>query len=340
MRRSTLIVLVIILIVLIVAGFFITDPDSGKQLLVDLGLAEPTQEGYVLSGLVEAQVTTLSSEIGGRVMEFLVSEGTHVETGETLARVDSSQVELELEASEARLGSAQAQLDMVMAEPRDVDIAVAQAAVSQAQAVRDGSLTALEDARNSTPESLRDEQVAVAEAALEQAEANLQIAQTALETLQNGASDTTIDSASAAVASAEADVERLQEVIDKQTLSSPIESVVHDIFLLPGEYALPGEAIISIADISEVEVTVFMPESDLNQASLGDIVEVKFNAYPDQSYVGVVTYISDRAEFTPRNVQTPDERVILVYPIRIRIANPGGDLKPGLSVDVIFGGES
>lgn len=340
MRRTTLIVLVIILLLLIAVGFFITDPDLGNQILVDLGLAEPAQAGYVLSGLVEAQVTVLSSQIGGEVTEIYVSEGMHVEAGEALASVDSSLVNLELEAAKARLEFAQAQLEMIKAGPRDVDVAVIQAAVSQAQALRDGARTALEDARQSIPESLRDERVALAEAGLERTEVNLRVAQDELETLIEGATETAIDSATASVVSAQAEVDRLAEVSDRQTIVAPIEGLVSDIFILPGEYALPGQSIVSIVDISQVEVTVYMPEFDLDQANLGDFVQVQFAAFPDRSYLGVVSHISDQAEFTPRNIQTPDERVILVYPIKIRIANPGDDLKPGLTVDVIFGGGS
>lgn len=340
MRRSTLIVLLIVLGILIVAGFFISDPDLGEQLLVDLGLREPAQEGYLLSGLVEAQMTLLSSENGGRVMDIFALEGSQVENGELLASLDSTIIEPELEASEARLEFAHARLDLVEEGAREVDIAVAEAAVTQALAVRNGALIAVEDARVSRPENLRDERVAVAEALLNQADANMVIAEIVRDALLVGASEARIDSATAAVVSAEAEVAQLLAVINKQKIFAPKDAVVLDVFLLPGEYALPGQAILSISDIREVEATVYVPEFDLNWTNLGDIVEVRFNAYPDRRYVGVVKYISDRAEFTPRNIQTPEERVILVYPVTVRIANPEGDLKPGLSVDVIFGGDS
>ncbi len=340
MRRSTLIVLLIILGILIVVGFFITDPELSEQILVDLGISEPTHEGYVLFGLVEAQVTHLSSKNGGRVMEIFVSEGSRVESEEVLARLDSSLIESELEASRARLEFAQAELEMIESGPREVDLAVAEAAVAQAQIVRDAALIALEDAHESGPESLRDEQVAVAEAIRDQADASLRIADSVLLALRRGASTSEIDRASALVEGAEAESALLQATIAEQELIAPMEAVVLDIFLLPGEQALPGQTVFTLADIREVEVTVFMPEYDLNWAQLGDIVKVKFDALPDRKYAGVVVHISDRAEFTPRNIQTPEERVILVYAVTVRIANPGGDLKPGLTVDVIFGGGS
>jgi HlyD family secretion protein len=189
------------------------------------------------------------------------------------------------------------------------------------------------------PVSLRDEQVAVAEALLNQADASLIIAEAARDALLAGASEANIDSATAATVIAESEVARLEAVIERQKLIAPKEAVVLDVFLLPGEFALPGQAILSMADIREVDVTVYVPEFDLNWVNLGDIVDVKFDAYPDRRYAGVVIYISNRAEFTPRNIQTPEERVILVYPVTVRIANPEGDLKPGLSIDVIFGGD-
>jgi HlyD family secretion protein len=155
-----------------------------------------------------------------------------------------------------------------------------------------------------------------------------------------GATEAEIDSVEALVEASEAEVARFEAMIDKQTIDAPLDAVVLELFLSPGEVAIPGQPLLSLTNLNELRVTVYIPEFDLNWASIGDLVEVRFSAYPDKQYAGVVVHISDRAEFTPRNVQTPDERVILVFAVKIRIANPGGDLKPGLTVDVIFGGES
>lgn len=340
MKRSNLIILLIILGILIAIGFFISDPETGEQILVALGLKESTQQGYVLSGLVEAQVTILSSEYGGKVLEVSASEGEEVEEGELIARLDDSMMRSQLDAANAQLDIASASLEMVEAGPRRIEVDVAEANVALARAVRDGALLSIEDARNSDPISLRDERIAVAQASLDQTEANLRIAESVLNQLVSGSTQTRLDSALAGEAIAAAEVARLETMVGRQNLTAPMDAVVLDVHLLPGEIALPGQPIVSLTDISEVEVTVYVPEFDLNWMSLGEIIEVKFDAYPDRSYVGVVIHISDRAEFTPRNIQTPEERVILVYPVTVRIANPGGDLKPGLTVDVIFGGGS
>lgn len=340
MRKATVITLLIILIVLIIAGFFITDPELGEQILVDLGLSETIQEGYVLSGLIEAQVTYLSSENGGRLERVLVAEGEAVEEGEDLILLDQSLLEPELEAAVARFDFAQAQLEMVESGPREVDFDVLEAAVHQAEAIKEAALIALEDARDYEPFRLRDEQMSIAQASLDQANANLLIVELTLERLRVGATEAEIDSIEALVEASKAEVARFEAMIDKQTIVAPLDAVVLDIFLSSGEVAIPGQALLSLTNLNELQVTVYIPEFDLNWASIGDLVEVRFSAYPDKQYAGVVVHISDRAEFTPRNVQTPDERVILVFAVKIRIANPGGDLKPGLTVDVHFGGES
>ena len=340
MRRATVITLLIILIILVIAGFFITDPELGDQILVDLGLSEPVQEGYVLSGLIEAQVTYLSSENGGRLEQVLTAEGDAVEQGEDLIFLDQSLLEPVYDAAVARLDFAQAQLEMVESGPRDVDLDVVEAGVHLAEAVKQAAFIALEDARDYEPFRLRDEQISIAQAVLDQADANLLIAESTLERLRVGATEAEIDSVEALVEASEAEVTRFVVMIDKQTIVAPLDAVVLDIFLSPGEVAIPGQPLLSLTNLNELQVTVYVPEFDLNWVSVGELIEVRFSAYPDKQYAGVVVHISDRAEFTPRNVQTPDERVILVFAVKIRIANPGGDLKPGLTVDVIFGGES
>lgn len=340
MRKATVITLLIILIVLIIAGFFITDPELGEQILIDLGLSETIHEGYVLSGLIEAQVTYLSSENGGRLERVLVAEGEAVEEGEDLILLDQSLLEPELEAAVARLDFAQAQLEMVESGLPEVDFDVVKAAVHQADAIKEAALIALEDARDYEPFRLRDEQMSIAQASLDQANANLLIVELTLERLRVGATEAEIDSIEALVEASVAEVARFEAMIDKQTIVAPLDAVVLDIFLSSGEVAILGQPLLSLTNLNELRVTVYIPEFDLNWASIGDLVEVRFTAYPDKQYTGVVVHISDRAEFTPRNVQTPDERVILVFAVKIRIANPGGDLKPGLTVDVHFGGES
>jgi len=103
-----------------------------------------------------------------------------------------------------------------------------------------------------------------------------------------------------------------------------------------GEVALPGVPLLTVADLSSVTLTVYVPESQYGTLSLGQSVSVSVDTFPDETFTGTVNFINDQAEFTPKNVQTQKERVNLVYAIKIALPNPDGKLKPGMPADVVF----
>ena len=337
MRRPPIAILIILLIVLIGLGYFMTNPESAQDVLVGLGLAEAEQKGYMVSGMLEAQVTYLAGVNGGRVLELNVSEGQRVGKGEVLARLDTSFIAPLLEASQARYDASQAQLNLFLADPREVDLEAAQAALDLAQTIKESATQALEDATEFAPEQVRDEQIAIAQAALDQAQAGVDLAQATLDGLEEGATQNEIAAAQALVDAAEADVNSQKSTLDGQEITAPSGGVILEIFALPGELSLPGQSIFALADMDTLELRVYIPEADLGWARIGDDVEIIVDAYPERVFSGKVIYIADEAEFTPRNVQTPEERVILVYEIRIRVPNSGGELKTGLPAQVTFG---
>jgi HlyD family secretion protein len=335
MRRTTIALLIILLVVLVALSYILTNPDKGKQLLVDLALATPEAQGYSVSGMLEAQVYRLATEGTGRVEELLVDEGGKVLEGRVVARLEMPLLEAELSGAKARYALAKARLDLVEAGPRQVDLAVARAHVDQAEAIWKGALQALEDARESD-ENIRDAQITLAQAGVDRAEASLNAARTALDTLKEGATAYDIAAAQAGVDAAAAEVGRLEDQLSHREIKAPSDGVILEHILQPHELALAGWPVVTMADLSELELTVYLPEADLNWAQAGDQVMVRVDAYPERIFSGKVIHISDQAEFTPRNVQTPEERVILVYAVRILVANPGGALKSGLPAEATF----
>jgi HlyD family secretion protein len=337
MGRIPIAILIVLLILLIGLGYFMTNPDSAQEVLVNLGLAEPVREGYSVTGVLEAQVTYLAGVNGGRVIEIHVAEGRRVEEGDVLVTLDTTLMEPLLDVAQARYEAAKAQLDMLLAVPRDVDLAVAEAALDLAFAVKEGATQALEDAREFAPEQVRDDQIALAQAGVERAQAEVDLAQANLTALERGASENEISAAKASVDAIEVDVNSQKSKMEGQVILAPSSGVILEIFMLPGELSLPGQSILALADLDTLEVSVYIPEADLGWAKIGDDVDLSVDAYPERIFRGEVVSIADEAEFTPRNVQTPEERVILVYEVRILISNSGGELKPGLPVEVTFG---
>jgi multidrug resistance efflux pump len=102
-----------------------------------------------------------------------------------------------------------------------------------------------------------------------------------------------------------------------------------------GELAAPGAPLFILADLDEVTLTVYVPEAELDQVSLGQTVEVTVDAY-DKVFIGQVTHIASQAEFTPKNVQTQEERVHMVFAVKVRLENIDHELKPGMPADAAF----
>ncbi len=200
----------------------------------------------------------------------------------------------------------------------------------------DGALTALEDAKDA-PWRVRDEQVAIAQAGVDQAQAALEASEVVLRALEESPQEDDVNTARAAVDAAAAELAQFEDRISRAEIRSPIDGVLLERIFLPGELVMPGWPVATVADLSQLEVSVYLPEADLGWANVGDLVQVRVDAYPERNFPGLIIHISDQAEFTPRNVQTPEERVILVYKVRVLVPNPGRALKPGLPADVTFG---
>jgi HlyD family secretion protein len=178
--------------------------------------------------------------------------------------------------------------------------------------------------------------VAQAEAAYQSALAEVDVAQARLESLKAGPRAEQIVVAEAQVRQAEAGLVALNVQRDKYTLSAPlagwaVERVAHE-----GEMAVPGATLLTLADLTNVTLTVYVPEPDIDTVAIGQKVTVLVDAFPDTPFSGTITYISDEAEFTPKNIQTKEERVNTVFAVKIRLENEDQRLKPGMPADAIL----
>lgn len=179
-------------------------------------------------------------------------------------------------------------------------------------------------------------QVAQASGSLQTAKAALERANAELARLEAGPRDEDLQVADAQIAQIEAQIEALDIQIDKLAIRAPLSGVVLEQAIHVGELASPGIPLITLADLSTVELRVYLPADQYGSVSLGQEVEVTVDSFPGRIFEGVVVLIADEAEFTPRNVQTREERVNLVYGITIRIENPDEALKPGVPADARF----
>jgi HlyD family secretion protein len=136
------------------------------------------------------------------------------------------------------------------------------------------------------------------------------------------------------VAAAALDAAKSQ--FDERLIKAPVSGTVLVRAVEAGELAIVGSAIVTMADLREVYLTVYLAEKDVGKVNLGEEVMVYVDSYPNEKFTGKISYISDKAEFTPKVIQTKEERVTQVFAIKIKIANPENKLKPGMPADAEF----
>ncbi len=139
-----------------------------------------------------------------------------------------------------------------------------------------------------------------------------------------------------AVQQAEANLGLLDTQIGKLTVYAPMDGVVLTRNVEPGEFVQPGASAITMANLNELTITVYVPEDRYGQISLGQKATVSVDSFPNATFNATVSFISDQAEFTPRNVQTVEGRSATVYAVKLKVSDPEGKLKLGMPADVVF----
>jgi hypothetical protein len=178
--------------------------------------------------------------------------------------------------------------------------------------------------------------VAQAKAAYQTALAQIGVAQAQLEILKPGARSEQIAMAEAQVKQAEASLAALQVQRDQHTLVAPLDGWVVEQPAHEGEMATPSATLLTLADLNHLTLTVYVTEPKVGQVAIGQTVPVFVDAFPGQPFTGYITFISDQAEFTPRNIQTKEERANTVFAVKIKLDNLDQQLKPGMPADAIL----
>jgi HlyD family secretion protein len=172
-----------------------------------------------------------------------------------------------------------------------------------------------------------------AQMAYQQAGAAEKTAEAKLAAVKAGPRPEEVAIAQAKVQQAEAALSRLQVQLDKMTLTAPRDGIVTERPANPGELAALGATLMNLGDLDRLTLTVFIPETQIGRVRVGQTAHVTVDAYPGQVFKGMVTFITMEAEFTPKNVQTKEERVNLVFAAKISLDNPDHRLKPGMPAD-------
>lgn len=302
------------------------------------------------SGYVEATETHVASRVAGRVEDVRVDEGDRVSAGDVLVSLSTAEIALAVRRAAAERAHAQAQLQVLLAGARPEDLDVAQAQLDGAIAERTAAEAELLTAQAEVARFERlvrngagaqkplDDAVAhrdQAAARLSGSTNAVRAAEASLARARAGARPEELQVARARVETADAQIAALEHDREEATVRAPTDGVVATRLVQPGELMSPGQPLLVLIDLDRAWVNAYVEEPLVPDLRLGQAASVMTDA--GDELPGRVTFISPRAEFTPRNVQTSEERAKLVYRVKVTVDNRQGILKPGMPAEVRFG---
>lgn len=287
-----------------------------------------------LSGNIEAHESLVSFKVPGRIVELPVDEGMTMKPGELLARLDNDDYRQQVAVDDAGERVRNRQLVLGLAGSRVQDIEAARQSVVDAQADLDqkkkdfSRYEALYE-KDEIAGQTRDQ----AATAVTRAQTTLERAEQIYNELVEGTRKEELDVDRSNVRQALQNLQMSRIRLSYTVLRSPFAGVVLGRQAELGEVVSPGTPIVTLADLDHIWLRVYLPETDLGKLCWGQEVDVRTDTYPGKVYRGRVSVIASDAEFTPKSVQTEQERVTLVYRVKVDVENPNHELKPGMPAD-------
>jgi HlyD family secretion protein len=293
-------------------------------------------DGLLASGTVEATSADLGFNVPGRVEVVEVREGDRVTRGQLLARLDAAELEARSSAAQAQVAAARAVLAELEAGARSEEVSQGRTALRSATRRLDDAARDLARARRLFEGgAISREALDRAETAYELAEAGVASAQDQLGVLETGPRPERIAAQRAAVESAEAVARQAAVAVENAVIRAPFDGQVTIRHREPGETVQPGLPVLTVMDPSDRWVRIYIPETRMGAVAIGQNAAITSDTFRGKEYAGRVVFVASEAEFTPRNVQTREERVKLVYAARVAIDGDAAfELKPGMPADV------
>jgi HlyD family secretion protein len=339
-RRKTLKKKVIIVVFVIL---FI-----GAAAFVYFGQKKGSQNELSFSGTIETTQANLSFQAPGRVAVVRVREGQPVIKDQIIAELDRAEFQSRYDQAKAgldraRLAKQQAEIVLnINQKTLPAEVSRAQAGVKSAQDMltdADKNYRRYEDLfkQGVVTEKERDSlklSYDVARSRLNESTSSLRLAQGNLTKIDAARQE--IETATAQIEVARATLNQAAIQLDYTQLKSPQNGVVTSRNIEPGETVNTGREVITISDLSRVDLKIFVDEMEIGKVKPNQKVNVKVDTFPDKSYTGYVSFISPEGEFTPKIIQTKKERVKLVYLVKVSIVNPNFELKAGMPADAVL----
>ncbi|MCX8011170.1 MAG: efflux RND transporter periplasmic adaptor subunit [Ignavibacteria bacterium] len=289
------------------------------------------------SGTIESTNVTVSSKSSGEVVLINKDEGDRVSKGDTILIIDHQILDLSLKQAIANQGIAEAQLQLMLIGARQEDIKQAEEMLNQAKANFSLAETDFERMKNLLDSNvISQKQFDDAKTRYDVALAQFNSAKENLDKIKRIARPEEIQQARKNLDKMKSNVELISKNIQDCYVKSPIDGFITKKFVEVGELVSPGSSLIKLSNLQEVELVIYITEVELGKVKLGHKAKINVDAFKEKTFEGKVVYISPEAEFTPKNIQTKDERTKLVFAVKIKIPNTSFELKPGMPADAVI----
>lgn len=306
------------------------------------------------TGTVENDRFDVSNEVAGIIKEIYVNEGDSVKKGDKIALIDVTSLEIALGQAKAELGSSKSTLDKAKSGYRAEEISKAQIQLNQQSSIIEGNKSKYENASQSYDrvralyenDSASKQALEEAETALNVAKSNLDSSNSQyeylakqLELMQNGPQAEDVGIPQGKYESALWSIKSIENSISKKYVYANSDGIIESLNYLEGEYIPVFSSLAGINDTSTTWAKIYVEEKNLHKASIGNSVTVKADFLEDKTIQGKIVYISSEGEFTPKNVESKENKQEIVYEVKVEIPNENSMLKPGTLVDIYLDGD-
>lgn len=275
------------------------------------------EKPLILSGSIEARDIEIGSLVGGRVLEVLVQEGDRVKKGQIVVTLEAALLDLQIREQQSRIAEAQANLAKVEKGPRNEELRRARLEWENA----DREAKRLQELFS---------QGVVGRQQFEDAATKAATAKELYQELERGSRKEDVMAARAAVQREQERLAYLQRQREETIVRSPADGIVESLDLRPGDLVAPNQPIAKILEDDQLWVRVYVPEPQMGLVREGQPVTIKVDSYPDRTFSGKIVEIRNQGEYTPRNIQTLEQRYDQVFGVKIAI-DPSPELKPGMA---------
>ena len=303
-------------------------------LLVLSGCSDPHHGMLDASGTLESVDVNVGAKVPGQIVSLLVDQGSRVRAGDTLAVLDQSTLTMQWEQAKAGVDLARAQYQMLQNGARSEDISTAGESLLQMESTLKNATDDYDRMKSLlASHSVTQKQFDDAESRYTVARAQYNTAKQNLQKMRRFARPEELAAAKARLDQAQSGADLLHKQLSDACILAPVDGIVTHKPVETGELMSAGSTVATISRLDTLNLMIYVSDTDLGKVKLGGLADVVVDTYPDRSFPAHVVYISPIAEFTPKNIQTKEDRTKLVFGVKLEVDNHEGVLKAGMPAD-------